>query len=126
MTGVKLFIDNFANRKTIKIMDQEAYIVKDIKEHFNIDYDINKVSFVAGFPDGYYLDLYDYYGNVKKVFEDRHEDSDIFRYFQYVETDKSKYENYLHIEISIEILVLIVWNFITLYKNERRAVNSSK
>ena len=43
--------------KTIKISNQNSYISKEIKEHFDIDYDIKKVKFYSGFPDGYYLDV---------------------------------------------------------------------
>lgn len=104
-TGFNLFVDNFVGKKTILIDNQEEYIVKEIKEHFNIDYEITKVTFWAGFPDGYLMDIYNG-DSYKNVFEDNHETSEIYNYFQNIEKDKSKYENYLIIEMIIELVVI--------------------
>jgi len=117
-TGFNLFIDNAVGKKTLLIDNQEEYIVKKIKENFNIDYEITKVTFWAGFPDGYLLDIYN--GDTyKNVFSDNHETSEIYRYFQGMEKDKSKYEKYLIIEMVIELVVITgIIVFIPGRKNE--------
>lgn len=104
-TGFNLFVDNFIGKKTIFIDNQEEYIVKEIKEHFNIDYEITKVIFWAGFPDGYLMDIYNG-DSYKNVFEDNHETSEIYNYFQGVEKDRSKYEKYLIIQLIIELVFI--------------------
>ena len=38
---------------------------------------IKKVKFYSGFPDGYYLDIYDLQNECHHKFEDNHKDSEI-------------------------------------------------
>lgn len=64
-TGFLVFIDILKDLKTIKVESQGEVIVQDIKEHFNIDYNITKVTFQSGIPDGYYLMIYDENNNMK-------------------------------------------------------------
>lgn len=107
-TAFLTLIDYLAEYKTIKIYNQESYIAKEIKEHFNIDYNIEKVRFYAGFPDGYYLDIYNEENQIQRVFEDNHKESNIFNYFRNIKPDIPPYLNYLIIEIMIELLVIFM------------------
>ena len=81
-TGFLVFLDYLAEYRTIEISNQSSYISKEIKEHFDIDYDIKKVKFYPGFPDGYYLDIYDLQNECHHEFEDKHEKSEIYDYFK--------------------------------------------
>ena len=42
-TAFLTFLDYLAEYKTIEIYNQESNIVKEIKEHFNISYDIKRL-----------------------------------------------------------------------------------
>lgn len=103
-TGILVFIDYLKELKTIKIESQGEVIAQEIKEHFDIEYDITKVIFQSGIPDGYYLDIYDENNNVKEVFEDNHEDSEIYNYFKDVKADIPKHLKYLIIELFLEFV----------------------
>lgn len=104
LLSLKCFI---VGQKTIKISEQNDYIVLLINEKFDIDYNIKKVRFRTGFPDGYYLDLYNGVYMVETVFDDNHEDSKICDYFDRVEnSDATKYLFFFIIEILIEVLVI--------------------
>ena len=103
-TGILVFIDYLKELKTIKIETQGEVIAQEIKEHFNIDYNITKVTFQSGIPDGYYLDIYDENNNVKEVFEDNHEDSEIYNYFKDVKADIPEHLKYLIIELFLEFV----------------------
>ena len=105
-TGFLAFIDYLKEEKTIKIQNQEDYIVKEIKDHFKIDYDITKVIFQSGLPDGYYLDIYDEKNEVKEVFEDNHEDSEIYDYFKDQKSGIPQHLIYLIIELVIEFVIV--------------------
>lgn len=106
LTGFFVFIDILKELKTIKVESQGEGIVQEIKEHFNIDYNITKVIFQSGIPDGYYLEIYDENNNVKEVFEDNHEDSEIYDYFRNEKADIPKHLKYLVIEIIIEFIII--------------------
>ena len=114
-TGFLVFIDILKELKTIKIESQGEIIVQEIKEHFNIDYNITKVTFQSGIPDGYYLMIYDENNNVKKVFEDNHGDSEIYDYFINEKADIPEHLKYLIIELVIEFIIIRA-----LIKNKRR------
>ena len=117
-TAFLAFIGYVAGYKTIKTENQEAYIVKEIKEHFKIDYNINKVRFLAGIPDGYYLDIYNAENQVERVFEDNHENSEIYDYFRNVKADMPQHLIYLIIEILLELLVIFIIEI--LYKKNKK------
>ena len=102
------FVDYLAGYKIIKISNQETYIVQEIKEHFKINYDIEKVIFYSGIPDGYYLDIYNKDNQIEGVFEDNHEESEIYDYFKDVKADIPKHLKYLITAIFIEIIILVI------------------
>lgn len=105
-TGFLVFIDILKDLKTIKVESQGEVIVQDIKEHFNIDYNITKVTFQSGIPDGYYLMIYDENNNMKRVFEDEHEGSEIYHYFDDVKADIPEHLKYLIIELIFEFVTI--------------------
>lgn len=105
-TAFLTFLDFLAERKTIIIHNQNDYIVQEIKEHFDINYDIRKITFWTGIPDGYYLNIYNNIYQVERVFDDNHEDSKICDYFRNKKTDIPKHLPYLIIEIFIEIIII--------------------
>lgn len=107
-TGFLALVDT--TYTTIKVESQNEYIVKEIKEHFKIDYDIAKIKFYTGIPDGYYLNIYDMQNECNREFEDRHEDSEIYAYFINLKPDKPSFLHlfYLSIEIIFEIFVIYV------------------
>lgn len=123
-TAFLAFIDYLAEYKTIKTDNQNSYIVKEIKEHFKIDYNIKKVRFFAGIPDGYYLYIYNEKNEVKRVFEDNHEDSEIYDYFRNVKADIPQHLIYLIIEILVELLVIYIVEMFYKRKNKKNYQNN--
>lgn len=47
---------------TIEVTNQSEDIVAKVKEQFNINYEIKKIEYSRGFPDGYELEIYDSVG----------------------------------------------------------------
>ena len=43
-------------KRSIYVTNQDDYIVESIKEYFHIEYDVSKIVYQQGFPDGYSLD----------------------------------------------------------------------
>ena len=109
-TSFLTFLDYIAEYKTIRIENQNEYIAKEIKEHFDINYDIKKVTFWGGIPDGYYLKIYN------------HEDSEIFDYFRNIKADIPIHLFYLIIEIIIEIIIVYKIKKIPLQNNKNTFV----
>lgn len=103
MTYFRLVFDQ---KITMLCDEMDNHIIADIKEHFNIDYDFNKVTFYVGIPDGYYLILYDTNNETHNFFEDAHEGSQIFHYFNGREPDLSKYMFLLIGECIFEIAII--------------------
>ena len=101
-----VFLDYVAERKTINIESQGEMIVKEIKEHFGIDYNITKVTFQSGMPDGYYLDIYNDKNQVQEVFENDHVESVIYDYFDNVRVDVPQHLIYLIILIIAQFIIV--------------------
>lgn len=102
------FLDYLAEYKTIKISNQEIHIVQEIKEHFKINYNIEKITFYSEIPDGYYLKIYNKENQIEDVFEDNHEDSAIYEYFKNVKADIPQHLKYLITAIFIEITIIVI------------------
>lgn len=117
--GFLTFLDYLAGYRTIKISNQETYIVQEIKEHFKINYDIEKVVFYPGIPDGYYLDIYNKDNQIKSEFEDNHEDSEIYDYFKNVREDTPKHLKYLITIIIIELAIILIIVYKKINKRNR-------
>ncbi|MGQ7336086.1 hypothetical protein ACTGUN_09250 [Streptococcus suis] len=93
---------------TIEVTNQSEDIVAKVKEQFNINYEIKKIEYSRGFPDGYGLEIYDSVGAKEHFFEDDgFEDSEIDAYFRKLNIDTPKYLKVLIIEIILEILLII-------------------
>lgn len=45
--------------KSIYVTNQDDDIAKRVKAYFSIQYEISQIVYRQGFPDGYYLDVYD-------------------------------------------------------------------
>lgn len=41
-------------KRSIYVTNQDDYIVESVKEYFHIEYDVSKIVYQQGFPDGYF------------------------------------------------------------------------
>ena len=107
-TALLVLGDLITTTTTIEVINQSEDIVAKVKEHFNINYEITKIQYSLGFPDGYGLEIYDSGGAKEHFFEDDgFEDSEIDAYFQKLNIDTPKYLKVLIIEIILEFLLII-------------------
>lgn len=58
-TALLVLGDLITTTTTIEVINQSEDIVAKVKEHFNINYEITKIQYSLGFPDGYGLEIYD-------------------------------------------------------------------
>ena len=108
-TALLVLGDLITTTTTIEIINQSENIVAKVKEHFNINYEITKIQYSLGFPDGYGLEIYDSGGAKEHFFEDDgFEDSEIDAYFQKLNIDTPKYLKVLIIENILGIIILII------------------
>lgn len=108
-TALLVLGDLITTTTTIEVINQSEDIVAKVKEHFNINYEITKIQYSLGFPDGYGLETYDSGGAKEHFFEDDgFEDSEIDAYFQKLNIDTPKYLKVLIIEIILGIILIIV------------------
>ena len=108
---------------TIEVTNQSEDIVAKVKEQFNINYEIKKIEYSRGFPDGYALEIYDSVGAKEHFFEDYgFEDSEIDAYFQKLNIDTPKYLKVLIIEIILEFLLIIA----IIRRNKIKQINHNR
>lgn len=108
-TALLVLGDLITTTTTIEVINQSEDIVAKVKEHFNINYEITKIQYSLGFPDGYGLEIYDSGGAKEHFFEDDgFEDSEIDAYFRKLNIDTPKYLKVLIIEIILGIILIIV------------------
>lgn len=108
-TALLVLGDLITTTTTIEVINQSEDIVAKVKEHFNINYEITKIQYSLGFPDGYGLEIYDSGGAKEHFFEDDgFEDSEIDAYFQKLNIDTPKYLKVLIIENILGIILIIV------------------
>ena len=108
-TALFVLGDLITTATTIEVINQSEDIVTKVKEHFNINYEITKIQYSLGFPDGYGLEIYDSGGAKEHFFEDDgFEDSEIDAYFQKLNIDTPKYLKVLIIENILGIILIIV------------------
>ena len=71
--------------KSIYITNQDDDIAKRVKAYFSIQYEISKIVYRQGFPDGYYLDVYDVGGEKHEEFDDTFNvpESDTIQEYEY-------------------------------------------
>lgn len=103
-TALLVLGDLITTTTTIEVINQSEDIVAKVKEHFNINYEITKIQYSLGFPDGYGLEIYD----SRVVKEHFFEDSEIDTYFQKLNIDTPKYLKVLIIENILGIILIIV------------------
>ena len=98
-------------RKSIYVTNQDDDIVERVKAYFSIQYDIRKIVYRQGFPDGYYLDVYDVGGEKHEEFDDTFnvpESDKIQQYFWNLKPDTPKYLRLFEGELTVEFLFITV------------------
>lgn len=122
-TALLVLEDLIIPTTTIEVTNQSEDIVVQVKEHFNINYEITKIQYSRCFPDGYGLEIYDSVGAKEHFFEDDgFENSEIDAYFQKLNIDTPKYLKVLIIEIILEIILIIV----IIRRNRIKQLNQKK
>ena len=115
--------------KSIYVTNQDDDIAKSVKEYFHIEYDISKMVYRQGFPDGYYLDIYDEHGEKHEEFDDTFnvaESDKIQEYFWNLKIDTPKYLRLLEAELIIEFFVITVIIIANSRKNRRKSDTEQK
>ena len=110
-------------KRSIYVTNQDDYIVESVKEYFHIDYDISKIVYQQGFPDGYYLDIYDSVGEKHEEFDDTFnvaESDKIQQYFLNLKPDTPKYLRLFMAELIIEFFAIAVVIIANIRKNRRK------
>ena len=96
-------------KRSIYVTNQDDYIVESVKEYFHIEYDISKIVYQQGFPDGYSLDIYDVAGEKHEEFDDTFnvaESDKIQQYFLNLKPDSPKHLRLFEAELIIEFFVI--------------------
>ena len=110
-------------KRSIYVTNQDDYIVERVKEYFRIEYDISKIVYQQGFPDGYSLDIYDVAGEKHEEFDDTFnvaESDKIQQYFLNLKPDTPKYLRLFTAELIIEFFVIAVIIIANIRKNRRK------
>lgn len=97
--------------------------MESVKEYFHIEYDISKIVYQQGFPDGYSLDIYDVAGEKHEEFDDTFnvaESDKIQQYFWNLKIDTPKYLRLFEAELIIEFFVIAVIIIANIRKNRRK------
>lgn len=109
--------------KSIYVTNQDDDIAKSVKEYFHIEYDISKMVYRQGFPDGYYLDVYDVGGEKHEEFDDTFnvpESDTIQQYFRNLKPDTPKYLRLFEAEFIVEFLAVTVISIVNLRKKRKK------
>ena len=110
-------------KRSIYVTNQDDYIVESVKEYFHIDYNVSKIVYQQGFPDGYSLDIYDVVGEKHEEFNDTFnvaESDKIQQYFLNLQPDTPKYLRLFAVELIIEFFVIAVVIIANIRKNRRK------
>ncbi|NLY08687.1 MAG: hypothetical protein GXZ11_02120 [Tissierellia bacterium] len=108
---------------SLYVINQDDYIMESVKEYFHIEYDISKIVYQQGFPDGYSLDIYDVAGEKHEEFDDTFnvaESDKIQQYFLNLKPDSPKYLRLFEAELIIEFCVIAVIIIANIRKNRRK------
>ena len=108
---------------TIEVTNQSEDIVAKVKEQFNINYEIKKIEYSRGFPDGYSLYIYDVNGDKHEEFDDTFnvaESDKIQQYFMNLKPDSPKYLRLFEVELIIEFFVIAVMILFNISKNRKK------
>ena len=109
-------------KRSIYVTNQDDYIVERVKEYFRIEYDISKIVYQQGFPDGYSLDIYDVAGEKHEEFDDTFnvaESDKIQQYFLNLKPDSPKHLRLFEAELIIEFFVIALIIIANIRKNRR-------
>ena len=110
-------------KRSIYVTNQDDYIVESVKDYFHIEYDVSKIVYQQGFPDGYYLDIYDSVGEKHEEFDDTFnvaESDKIQQYFLNLKPDTPKYLRLFMAELIIEFFAIAVVIIASIRKNRRK------
>ncbi|MDO4701297.1 MAG: hypothetical protein Q4A47_01590 [Erysipelotrichaceae bacterium] len=110
-------------KKSIYVTNQDDYIVESVKEYFHIEYDISKIVYQQGFPDGYSLDIYDVAGEKHEEFDDTFnvaESDRIQQYFWDLKPDTPKYLRLFEAELIIEFFIIVMIIIVNIRKKRRK------
>ena len=110
-------------KRSIYVTNQDDYIVESVKEYFHIEYDVSKIVYQQGFPDGYFLDIYDTVGEKHEEFDDTFnvaESDKIQQFFLNLKPDTSKYLRLFTAELIIEFFAIAVVIIANIRKNRRK------
>lgn len=110
-------------KRSIYVTNQDDYIVESVKEYFHIEYDVSKIVYQQGFPDGYSLDIYDTVGEKHEEFDDTFnvaESDKIQQFFLNLKPDTSKYLRLFTAELIIEFFAIAVVIIANIRKNRRK------
>lgn len=110
-------------KRSIYVTNQDDYIVESVKEYFHIEYDVSKIVYQQGFPDGYFLDIYDTVGEKHEEFDDTlnvAESDKIQQFFLNLKPDSSKYLRLFTAELIIEFFSIAVVIIANVRKNRRK------
>ena len=110
-------------KRSIYVTNQDDYIVESVKDYFHIEYDVSKIVYQQGFPDGYYLDIYDSVGEKHEEFDDTFnvaESDKIQQYFLNLKPDTPKYLRLFTAELIIEFYAIAVVIIASIRKNRRK------
>ena len=110
-------------KRSIYVTNQDDYIVESVKEYFHIEYDVSKIVYQQGFPDGYFLDIYDTVGEKHEEFDDTFnvaESDKIQQFFLNLEPDTYKYLRLFTAELIIEFFAIVVVIIANIRKNRRK------
>ena len=94
-----------------------------ILTYFSIQYEISKIVYRQGFPDGYYLDVYDVGGEKHEEFDDTFnvpESDTIQEYFRNLKPDTPKYLRLFEAELIVENLTVMVISIVNLRKKRKK------
>lgn len=106
---------------TIEVQSQDEYIVREVKEYYNINFEIKKIVHRPSFPDGYSIELYNDESLVEPAFFDISENYNIDDYFREIGVDKElpKYLKILILEIIAEAILIVI----IVRKNKNKMIN---
>ncbi len=110
-------------KRSIYVTNQDDYIVESVKEYFHIEYDVSKIVYQQGFPDGYSLDIYDAAGEKHEEFDDTFnvaESDKIQQHFLNLKPDTPKYLRLFTAELIIEFFAIAVVIIANIRKNRRK------
>ena len=110
-------------KRSIYVTNQDDYIVESVKEYFHIEYDVSKIVYQQGFPDGYFLDIYDTVGEKHEEFDDTFnvaESDKIQQFFLNLKPDTYKYLRLFTAELIIEFFAIAVVIIANKRKNRRK------